>query len=105
MPLSKRYLPEHPPAESCSFGVDFSFVIPFGVGISSGSLAIFTNLATPVPADADWVKGPVMVQGRAIYALLSGGVAGTDYQLVWTATDTQGNIWPRTTLCLCAETS
>jgi hypothetical protein len=105
VPLSKRYIPEHPPSEACNFGLDYSFVIPFGVGIASGSLAIFTNLATPVPADADWTVGTVEVRGRAIYALLTGGVPGTDYQLRWTATDTQGNIWPRTTLCLVAETS
>ena len=105
MPISKRYSPEHPPGESCSFGLDYSFVIPVGVGVESGTLAIFTNVANPAPADADWVKGPVTVRGRAIYANLGGGVAGTDYRLVWTAVDSQGNTWPRTTLCLCADTS
>lgn len=105
MPISRRYSPEHPPGESCSFGLDYSFVIPVGVGISSGSLSIFTNTANPAAADADWVKGPVEVRGRAIYANLSGGLAGTDYQLRWMAQDSQGNSWPRTTLVLCAETS
>ena len=103
--VSYRYQPSHPPEETCSFGMDFSFVVPFGVGLQSGSLAIFDNLATPVAADADWVKGPVVVRGRAIYAVLGGGVAGTDYRLVWTAVDNQGSTWPRTVLCLCAETS
>jgi len=105
MPISRRYTPEHPPGESCSFGLDYSFVVPVGVGLNSGALAIFTNTANPAPADADWVASPVEVRGRAIYANLSGGVSGTDYQLRWTATDTQGNVWPRTTLVLCAETS
>jgi hypothetical protein len=105
MPLTKRYYPEHPPSEVCNFGMDYSFVIPFGVGIASGSLAIFNNLATPVAADADWTVQAVQVRGRAIYALLTGGVPGTDYQLQWTAVDTQGNVWPRTALILCAETS
>jgi hypothetical protein len=105
MPLSRRYRPEHPPGESCSFGLDYSFVIPVGVGVEQGTLAIFTNAATPVPADADWQKGPVMVRGRAIYAMLSGGVPGRDYQLKWTAVDSQGNVWPRTCLVLCADTS
>ena len=105
MPLSRRYSPEHPPTESCNFGLDYSFILPVGVGITSGTLAIFTNSATPVAADAQWVKGPVTVRGRAIYANLSGGVVGTDYQLQWTAVDSDGNIWPRTALILCADTS
>lgn len=105
MPLSRRYSPEHPPGESCNFGLDYSPVIPPGVGISSASLAIFTNTTTPAAADADWVKGAVNIQGRMVYANLSGGVNGRDYQLVWTATATDGSIWPRTTLVLCAPTS
>ena len=103
--VSYRYQPSHPSLETCNFGLDFSFLVPFGVGLNSGSLAIFTNLATPVAADADWVKGPVVVRGRALYASLGGGVAGTDYQLRWIARDNQGSIWPRTVLCLCSETS
>lgn len=105
MPLSRRYTPEHPPGENCSFGVDFSFVIPPGVGLVSGTLAILTNTAAPIDATADWTIGAVTVRGRALYAMLTGGVAGTDYKLVWTANDTQGNVWPRTCLVLCAETS
>lgn len=103
--LSLRYHPDHPPTERCNFGMDFSFAVPFGVGIASGSLSIFTNLANPVAADADWQKGPVVVRGRQIYAMLSGGVPGTDYQLRWTALDDDGNTWPRTAMALCAQTS
>ena len=105
MPLSRRFTPEHPPGESCKFGVDFSFIIPPGVGLSSGTLAILTNTAAPADASADWTIGPVMMRGRALYAMLTGGVAGTDYQLKFTAFDTAGNKWPRTALVLCAETS
>ena len=105
MPLSRRYTPEHPPGEECNFGLDFSFVIPPGVGLSSGSLQILTNSAAPVDASAQWTIGPVNVRGRALYAMLSGGVAGTDYQLKWTAIDTAGKTWPRTALVLCADTS
>jgi hypothetical protein len=105
VPLSRRFTPEHPPGESCSFGIDFSFIIPPGVGISSGSLKIFTNTAAPVAADADFTVGPVVVRGRAIYANLAGGVPGTDYQLIFTAVDSAGNQWPRTALVLCANTS
>lgn len=105
MALSRRYTPEHPPGETCMFGLDYSFVIPPGVGIALGTLSIYTNTATPVAADGDWTKGPVTVRGRAVYALLSGGIEGKDYQLRWSATDTAGNTFPRTTLCLCAQTS
>jgi hypothetical protein len=105
MPLSRRYSPEHPPGENCSFGVDFSFIVPPGVTLQGGSLQILTNSAAPTDASADWTIGPVTVRGRALYAMLSGGVAGTDYQLKWTAKDTAGNTWPRTTLVLCADTS
>jgi hypothetical protein len=105
MPLSRRFNPEHPPGETCSFGIDFSFIIPPGVAIADGALQILTNTASPADASGDWTIGPVMVRGRAIYATLSGGVAGTDYQLKFTAVDTAGNTWPRTALVLCADTS
>ena len=103
---AKRYQPDHPSSEVCYFGFDFSPMIPYGEGIVSGTLAFFTNVANPVAADADWtVISPPEVRGRAIYALLTGGVVGTDYQLRWSATDTAGSVWPRTALVLCALTS
>lgn len=105
MPLSRRYTPEKPPSETAVFGMDFSAIIPPGVGILSGSLDILTNTVPPVEASTQWIKGPVTVRGRVLYANLGGGVNGTDYQLVWTAQDTQGNVWPRVGLCLVAQTS
>lgn len=105
MPLSRRHTPEHPPDEDCLFGMDYSFVIPVGVGIAYGTLQIFTNTAVPALADADWSMGPVEVRDRTVYARLSGGRAGVDYQLRWVAHDTEGNAWPRTALVLCALTS
>lgn len=105
MPITRRYQPPHPPGESCSFGMDFSFIVPVGVGLTTGSLSIFKNSPGIPAADSDWIKGPVTVRGRAIYANLSGGVDGSDYQLRWSATDTQGNVWPRTALVLCTQTS
>lgn len=104
MPLSRRYSPEFAPGEASIVGMSFEYVIPFGVGISAGTLNIFTNVADPA-ASSDFKVGEVTVRGRSLYASLSGGVDGTDYQLRWTATDTQGNIWPRTALLLCAQTS
>jgi hypothetical protein len=105
MAITRRYRPEHPPGESCLFGLDYSFCIPPGVGIVAGSLAIFSNTVTPVAADSEWQKGPVTIQGRTVYCQLAGGVEGKDYQLRWSATDSQGNVFPRTTLVLCAQTS
>lgn len=105
MPLSRRYTPEFAPGESCTIGLDYSYVIPPGVGIAAGELKIFTNVAVPVDVTANWTVGEVTVRGRTMYAAVSGGVEGTDYQFRWQATDTAGNIWPRTALCLCAQTS
>ena len=104
MPLSRRYTPEFAPGESSIVGMDFSYVVPPGVGLVGGGLAIFTNVASPV-VSADFSVGTVTVRGRTLYASLSGGTDGTDYQLRWTATDSDGNVWPRTALLLCAQTS
>lgn len=104
MAISRRYTPEHPSGEQCNFGLDYSAVIPPGVGIASGTLSIWTNTVAPVPS-SDWTIGAVAVRGRCLYAPLAGGVAGTDYQLRWVATDTDGNVWPRTVLVLCTDTS
>lgn len=104
MPLSRRYTPEWAPGESAVIGMDYSFVIPPGVGIASGGLTVLTNTATPA-VSTDFTIGPAQVSGRAIYCPLSGGVAGHDYQLAWDVQDTAGNIYPRTALMLCAPTS
>jgi hypothetical protein len=112
MPLSRRYTPEKPPGEKCNFGMDYAMVIPPGVGIVSGTLTIETNNVVPQYA-TDWLingapaqpSAPVAVHGRALYAQLDGGTVGTDYVLHWVATDTDGNIWPRSALCLVAQTS
>lgn len=105
MPLSRRYTPEHPPDEQCMFGMSFEFVLPPGIGITRGELTIWTNTVAPQAADHDWTAGEVQVQGRTIYANLTGGIPGVDYQLRWVAYDTEGNAWPRTGLVLCALTS
>jgi hypothetical protein len=114
MPLSRRYSPEWAPGEKSSIGMDFCYVIPPGVGISSGSLAIFTNAANSVDASGDFTgpNDPVhptffdaSVLDRVIYLTLTGGVSGKDYRFTWTALDTDGNEWPRTALLLCAPTS
>lgn len=101
----KRYLPDHDPSELCNFGMDFSFVVPYGVGLTTPALTILVNTANPSDGTADWVVGPLAVFGRTIYAQLSGGVVGTDYILRWSCSDTAGNNWVRNALVLCAHTS
>jgi hypothetical protein len=104
MPLSRRYRPEWFPGDQSLIGMDFSPLIPPGVGIQAASLAIETNTVPP-NASTDFTAGTPSVEGRTVYAQLSGGVEGTDYQLIWIVTDTQGNIWRRGSLLLCARTS
>jgi hypothetical protein len=104
MPLSRRYSPEHAPGDSYLYGLDFSYLIPPGVGIKTGALKVFTNTVAPV-STTDFTVGAIAIRGRTVYARLTGGIDGTDYQLRFTANDTSGNIWNRTALLLCAETS
>lgn len=107
MPLSRRYMPEHSPGDTVTIGMDFSFVLPPGVGIMSGSLAIYTNTNPAVVAPVrDWGQVfPVSIEGRAVYCVVSGGVEGQDYQFRWTINDSEGNSWTRIGLMLCAPTS
>jgi hypothetical protein len=105
MAITRRYTPNWAPGESCIIGMDFSYVIPPGVGIVSGTLHFFNNLAVPIPADSDWIIDGVEVVGRTLITALAGGVEGRDYQLLWTATDTNTFTWPRTALMACAPTS
>jgi hypothetical protein len=97
MPVSRRYSPEWAPGDSSMVGMDFSALIPPGAGIAGGSLAVAPN--------PDFVVGPATIDGRTVYAPLTGGVSGTDYSLTWTVTDTDGNTWNRTAKMLCAPTS
>jgi hypothetical protein len=104
MSLATRYLPPKPQSESAIFIADFANLIPTGIGISACALLIQTNQSVPQPAP-EWTQGPISIQGSRVWATLSGGTDGVDYQLRWTITDSVGNVWPRTLLVLCAETS
>lgn len=105
MPLTRRYTPEKPPEESAQFAMDFGFLIPPGVGIASASVSVWTNTPGDIQPSSDWTVGPVQVEGRIVFARLGGGIEGTDYQIRWLVTDTMNNVWPRTGLVLCAQTS
>jgi hypothetical protein len=101
--LTRRYVPSIAPGETAVFGIDYSAVIPLGIDIASGTLEILRlgGIADDVTA------GPVSWRDRALYATVSAvaGADGFDYQLLWTAIDTDGNIWPRTALLLCSRTA
>lgn len=104
MALSQRYQPSHPPGEVCAYAMDFSAIIPPGLGLTSGSLTILRN-TNPTTAAPEFTVGTVGGQQRIMYAAAQGGTAGTDYQFQWTAVDTMNNTWVRTALVLCAQTS
>ena len=105
MALTARY-PSHPPAEVASFGMDFSPIVPAGMTLASGSLAIFKNSNPPVAGGADWnlTRQPYL-RGRSVFQILSGGVVGTDYLLEWTVTDNRGGTWVRSAAVLCGPAS
>jgi len=105
MSLNNRYLPSHPQGQSCLYCLDFSNILPAGVGITTGNLVIELNTVPPASAGSDFIVGPVSVVGRRLYAQLTEGVSGRDYRLNWLALDSLGNAWPRTCLLLCAATS
>jgi hypothetical protein len=107
MPISRRYSPELAPGETAVFGMSFEYVIPRGVGIASGTLLLQSNTVPPGGV-TEITAGPVSVQGRVLYATVTALPAaqlGADTRLTWTATDSDGNVWPRTALVLCAATS
>jgi hypothetical protein len=94
--------------------MDYGFLIPPGVGIRHGpnvppgdqpSVSVWTNTPGNIQPSYDWTISDVDVEGRTVFATFTGGIEGTDYQIRWVVTDTHGNVWPRTGLILCAQTS
>jgi len=104
MALNNRFLPSHAPGESNLYALDFSAILPPGVTVASAGLTIQLNTVPPTPT-TDFTIGPVTTNGRRVYAELSGGVSANDYRITFAATDTLGNLWPRSALLLCAATS
>ena len=105
MPVSRRYTPEHPPQDNCLYGMDFSFILPPGVGIFTVDLEIYHNIQPPVVADRDFTLGSPFIQDRSVFCMVGGGTEGNDYELRWNITDTAGNTWQRSARVLCAQTS
>src|SRR5262245_55922299 len=107
MAISRRYRPEISAADINVFGYDFSPIIPPGVGLVEGSLQFNYNTNPPTAAAGELTAGPVSWYDRTLYATVTAqpNAFGKDFQLVWTAFDSQGNVWHRTGLVLCAFTS
>jgi hypothetical protein len=104
MGINNRYLPSHPQGASAIYALDYSAILPPGVGIQSGGIAVALNTVPPTPT-TELTVAPAGVEGRRVLAQISGGVSGHDYRIEWVANDTVGGIWPRTCLLLCAATS
>lgn len=69
MPLSRRYSPEWSPGDAATIGMDFSSILPPGIGIEEAALEsdgptprleIWYNFAAPQPAVADWQVDPTL---------------------------------------------
>lgn len=107
MPLSRRYSPELAPNEGSLFGMDFSSVIPPGVGIDFGECAVVQNTQPVQDASTMITVGTVQVVGRTLIAFIESNqnAEGRDFQVRWIAFDSEGGVWPRTALVLCAQTS
>jgi hypothetical protein len=97
----RRYAPNWGPGDRAVVGIDMSALIPSASGIVTSSLAIGRNTMS-YPPSSDFAASPPSVIGRAAYGEISGGFSGIDYALTWTITDTDGNVWNRTGLLLCA---
>lgn len=104
MALSQRYKPSHPAGSSVTYGVDFSFILPPGVGVTMPAVQIQTNTVPPGLASGISTSGGGYA-GRRLWIVITGGVSGTDYIVTWSFSDTQGNAWVRSFLLLCAPTS
>ena len=104
MAISQRYSSQAP-ADATWFGMDFSHVIPVGVGITSATLLIQTN-TNPPNAQSDWTTDaqPTVI-GRQVWSTCSGGAVGTDYQFIWTVTTNHSQTYHRAALCRCEPTS
>ena len=104
MAISQRYTPNHAPGDSASYGIDMSMVLPYGVAIAQVGVAFWTNATPPQPGSGITGTGGG-TNGKQAWLTVNGGTAGVDYQLRWSVTDSLGNIWTRTGLLLCAQTS
>ena len=93
------------PADDAQLWMDFSALIPKGVGITSATLQFFSNTVPPAATSDFTTSGAILIDDRAVYTQVQGGVNGKDYQLLWTVNTSDDNVWKRTVLLLCANTT
>lgn len=104
MAVSQRYKPSHPAGQSAVYAIDFSNILPPGIGLSNPAVQIQTN--TVPPGLATGITPSLGgFRGRQAWITITGGVSGTDYLINWTIVDSQQNTWVVTALLLCAATS
>jgi hypothetical protein len=92
----------HAPGDSATYGLDFTSLISADAAIGSAAVAPFTNTVAPT-ATTDLTIAAIATYARIVYARVTGGVLGSDYQLRFTASDTQGNVFTRAALLLCTQ--
>ena len=106
MSINNRFDPSHPVGEQIVYGLDFSPILPAGVTIASGAINVLYNTVPPTPTfDLSVTPLTPTPNTRAMYAQVSGGTSGRDYRINWSAIDSLGNTWVRSTLLLCVATS
>lgn len=104
MAVTRRYQPSHPAGQSATYAVDFSPMLPPGVGLATPGVQIQTNTVPPGLATGITASGGGFL-GRMVWITIQGGIAGIDYLVTWTVADTAGNSWVVSVLLLCAATS
>lgn len=118
---SQRYRPPMAPGERSPVGMDFSNIVPVGVGIASCTLQIFTNTVPPVETDAGFEGSltadfatimtfgqpqQINIEDRFCWVWLNAlDQTATDYQFLFEALDNSNAAWTRTALLLCTVTS
>jgi hypothetical protein len=73
------------PTERAVYELDFVDWLPVGATIASATVAVETNTSPPVTSASLVPLGPVVVNGTKVAIPLTGGVAGRDYLISYTA--------------------
>jgi hypothetical protein len=71
------------------FAVDFGPLLPAGVTIETAVWTI-TSIDTPDPAAAAMIVGDPVISGSIVSQMIDGGVPGTRYAPICTATTSDG---------------
>lgn len=83
--MTRVILPPKKAGSNVKFEIDFAGRIPLGVTISSATVTAAVHSGTDGSPSAI-VSGAATVSGTKVTQRIIGGVAGTIYDLTWTAT-------------------